>query len=75
MLDQRLIFKREKGFHTTVDIPGHEVGRPQVDLFVSAIAEVVDAAVLEKTADNAGDFDVLADARESRTKTARAAHQ
>ena len=61
-------------FHTMVDVAGHQVGTADIDLFLAAVAEIVDPAVLQKAADDAGDFDVVAHPRHAGAQAADAAH-
>src|ERR1051326_6353743 len=58
-----------------VEISGHQVGAPDVDLFVSAVAEVIGAAVLEETADYADDFDVVTYTGNTGPQAADATHE
>ena len=48
--EARIVLNGKERLHPAVDIPRHQVGRPEIDLLLAAIAEIVDAAVLQKTA-------------------------
>ena len=50
----------EEHLHTSVEVPLHEVGAPQIDLGVATMVEVVDAVVFEEGADNTSYLDMLA---------------
>ena len=58
-----------------VQIARHQVGASQVDLFLTAVLEIIDAAVFQEAADNARHLDILADTRNSRPERAHAADQ
>jgi hypothetical protein len=73
--DQFGISDRIEHFDAPVQIAGHQVGAADIDVFAATGAEVIDAAVLEEAAYNAGDLCVVADAWNSGTQTADAAHQ
>ena len=52
----------EENLDAAIEIARHQVRAAQIDLFRAAIPEVVNAAVLQESAHDAGDADVLADA-------------
>ena len=67
---QPSILDREDDLDPAVEVPLHQVGAAKIDLVLSAVAEVVDAAVLEEAADDADHPDVLAPARHARPQAA-----
>src|SRR4051794_36407911 len=65
---------REDRLDPAVQVARHEVGAADEHLVVAAVAEVVDARVLEETSDDRRDVDCLADAGYAGTQTANAAY-
>ena len=58
--DQLGILHREGDFYPAVKIAGHHVGAAEVDLFLSGIAEIENAAVLKEAAHDTCYPDVIA---------------
>ena len=69
-----LVLHREQDLDPTVEVARHEVGAAEDDLVVAAVAEPVDAAVLEEPAHHALLGDVLAHPGHARPQAAHAAH-
>jgi hypothetical protein len=44
--DMSRVFEREEKFHAAIKVAFHQIGRAQVDLFLTAVEKVEDAAVL-----------------------------
>ena len=53
-----------------VDVARHKIGTSEEDLVIASIPEVVHAAVLQESTDNAGHADALAQARDAGAQTA-----
>ena len=64
----------EDHFDALVDIALHPIGAAEIDFGFAAVAEDVDAAVLEEAADHAADANPAAESAHSRTQRAGAAH-
>src|SRR5579859_3925587 len=71
---QRQVFDREERFDTTIQVALHHIGASQIDLLVTIVAKVVDAAVLQETPQHTPDANIITDARQTRTQAAYAAH-
>ena len=71
-LPQRRVLDRVDDFDTPVKVPRHEIGAPEKNLLVPAVAEVIDPRVFEEPADDCGDPDVLTDAGNTWPETADA---
>src|SRR5262245_27181839 len=67
------VFDREEDFDPAVEIAVHEVGAAQIDLFIAAVDEAIDAGMFEEAADDAADADRLAAAGPAGAQTAYAA--
>src|SRR5262245_14912267 len=67
---QRRICQREHDLDTMIQVARHQVRAAEIDLLLTAVAEVVDTAVLQKPPDDADHTDALADARNARPQTA-----
>src|SRR5690606_4936975 len=61
---------RKEDLDTPVEVARHQVRRPDKDLLVAAVAEVVDPRVLEEPADDRADRDPVADTRHARAQAA-----
>src|SRR6266576_2348313 len=62
-------------FDTAIQIARHQVSAADVHFLLTAVAEIVDPAVLQKPADYTDDPDVLADAGHTRPQTGQSPHQ
>ena len=71
---ERDVVNRRYGFYSPVEVARHPVSRAEVELIVTAVREVEEARVLEKTPDNAHHPDSVAHARNSGPQAADAAH-
>ena len=60
-------------FNAFIEVARHPVSRRNEDVFLAAVIEVEQAAVFQEAADDAVDFDVFADAGQTRTDDADAA--
>src|SRR5712671_2291169 len=67
---QQSIFDRRDDLHPPIEVAGHPVGGPEVQLGVAVVSEIENARVLEKTADDADHSDSITDARNSRPQAA-----
>ena len=65
--DQLWRFDGEHHFNTALEISRHPVGTRKVDLFLAALAEHQDAAVLQEPIDNAPHANVFGDAFQAGT--------
>src|SRR5665811_67722 len=72
---QLLIFHREEQLHAAVEIARHQVGAAQIDFLLAAVAEIEDAAVLQKPPHDAGHPNGLAHPRNSGPQAADPADQ
>src|SRR5207302_558035 len=70
---ERRILDRNEGFHTTLEVPRHPVGRSDVVFRRAAVPEQEDAGVLKEAADDADDADAVAHAFDPRAQAADAA--
>ena len=61
-------------FDSTVEVAWHPVGAGDEQTFVTAVIEIEDAAVFEKSIDHAGDGDVFGKARDAGPEATDAAH-
>jgi len=73
-LMERGLLDRRDGFHATVEIARHPVGRAKIELFGAAVGELPEARMLEEPTDDADDANVVAHARQLRPQTADAAY-
>ena len=64
------IFDGEDQLHAPVKVSSHQIGAAEIDLRLPPVLEIEDAAVLEKSSDDAEDPDRLADSRQSRPEAA-----
>ena len=64
------VFEGEEQFHAAIKVALHQVGRPQIDLLLSTVEKIKDPAMLQITAYNAGNSDILADTLHSRAQAA-----
>src|SRR5580658_11009679 len=64
----------KQGFHAAVQIPRHKVRAAHINLLVASVVEVIDAAVLEKAAENTLHPDGFADPGNTRPQSAHAAN-
>ena len=71
---QRPVQHGEGHFHAAEQVAAHPVGAGQVDIVRQVVAEVIDAAVLEKAADHGTHLDIFRQARHARLQGAGAAH-
>src|SRR5499426_958277 len=67
------VFDREEDFDAAVEVAVHEVGAAQVDLFIAAVDEAIDAGMFEEAPDDAADADRLAAAGPAGAQAADAA--
>src|SRR5271170_7409853 len=65
----------EDDLDSAVEVSRHEVGAAEVNFFLGCVPEIVDAAVFEETADDAGYFYVFAYAFDSGAQAADPSHQ
>ena len=72
---QGRVVEWEKHLHSLVDVARHQVRAADIDLFLTAVAEVVNPAMLKEPAHDAHDFNVIADAGHPRAQAADAPHQ
>ena len=68
-------FHRAENLHPRLQVPLHGVGRGDEVFFVAAVAEVVDARMLQKAADDADDADVLRQAGDAGAEPAGIPHE
>src|SRR3972149_7609574 len=68
-------FHREYHFHAVIKIARHEVGTARVKLFLPTIAEIIHAAMFEKTPNNTNNVNVIAHAFDAGLQATHAAHQ
>src|SRR5262249_8078947 len=75
LLALRWILHRYDDLHAALEVPLHRIGRSDVPLLLLAsVPEEVDAAMLEKAADDAHHPDGLGQARDARPEPARVPH-
>jgi len=74
LLLQARVLDRRQHLDAALEVALHAVRRADVVLGRAGVAEVVDARVLQKPADDADHADVLGDARQAGTKLAGVAH-
>src|SRR5262247_581695 len=67
------VFDREEDFDAAVEVAVHEVSAAQVDLFLTAVDEAIDAGMFEEAPDDAADADRLAAAGPAGAQAADAA--
>ena len=75
MADQFGFADGEDYLDSAVQVSRHQVGAAEIDLFLARIAEIVDSAVLEEAAHDAGYLDVFAYAFDSGAQAADPTHQ
>ena len=56
---QTRVINRTRDLHTAVEIARHEVGGGNIELCVTAASELINAAMLQKAPDDAGDVNIL----------------
>ena len=74
-LPQHRVLDRDEHFDPLVEVARHPVGAAQVDLFVAAVREIKDAAVLEESPDDAAHANTVADSANAWPERADAADQ
>ncbi len=72
--DKPPVLDRKQYLHAPVQITRHEIGAAHVDPFIASVMEVVDAAVFEKTSNDAPHANGFADAGNTRTQRANPAN-
>jgi hypothetical protein len=72
---QSRILYRHHHLDPALEVSGHAVGRSDQVFLLAAVAEVVDAAVLEEAADDADHAHVLGQPGNARPQAAGVAHQ
>ena len=59
---------------SAIQVSRHQIGAAEVNLFLTRVSEIVDSAVLEEAADDAGYFYVFAYALDPGAQAADASH-
>ena len=68
------LIDREGDFDPAIKIARHPVGTGEVNVGLAGIFKIVNAAVLEKSSDDADDANIFAERRHSRAQTTNAAN-
>src|SRR5262249_20473168 len=71
---QQHILQREDDLHALVQVAWHPIGAPEIDLLLSAVGKVIDAAVLQKAPHDTADPNVIADPAYAGPQGANTAH-
>ena len=69
-----LVEYREQQFHPPVQIARHQIRAARIYFLIAVVAEIINAAVLQKAPHNASHGDVLAHPGQSRAQAAQAAN-
>src|SRR5262245_5053459 len=64
----------EEHFDATIQIAGHQIGTAKEDIVLPAMAKVIDAGVLQETADDGCHRDGVTHARDTGSEAANATH-